>query len=288
MPRRERAKSDGDVPRARPIWSGSLSFGLVTVPVELYAAQRDAHVPLRMLSAGGAPLARQYVSAKTGKPLESDEIVRGFEVAKDRFVVVTDEELEALAPRRSRDIDIQRFVSRGDIDPAWFVRAYYLVPAGEHAKAYRLLAEILEASERAAIATFVMRERAYAVAIFADAGVLRAQTLRFAEELRTPESLGLPKPGKVEAASLRRAKKALAGLERASLDPKELRDEEPERLLAFARTKRKRGEDVVEVPAEESDGGAEVVDLMALLKARLAGKAGSRAPRRRKAAARRR
>jgi DNA end-binding protein Ku len=201
---------------------------------------------------------------------------------------VTDEELEALAPRRSRDIDIKRFVPRGDIDPAWFVRAYYLVPAGAQAKAYRLLAEILEASERAAIATFVMRERAYAVAIFADAGVLRAETLRFAEELRTPESLGLPRPGKVEAASLRRAKKALAGLEKPSLDPKELRDDEPEKLLAFARSKRKRGEDVVKVAAEEADGGAEVVDLMALLKERLGGKGGSRARARRKATAKRR
>jgi DNA end-binding protein Ku len=287
VPRRERAPAEEGA-RARPVWSGSLSFGLVTVPVELYAAQRDARVHLRMLSAEGAPLARRYVSSKSGKPLDAGEIVRGYEVAKGRFVVVTDEELEALAPRRSRDIDVSRFVPRAAIDPAWFVRAYYLVPAGEHTKAYRLLAEILEDGERAALATFVMRERAYAVAIFADGGVLRAETLRFADELRTPESLGLPKPGKVEAARLRRAKKALAGLEKAALDPRELRDDEPEKLLAFARAKRKRGEGVVEVPSEEEDAGAEVVDLMALLKERLGQKRAPRAPRRRPASRRRR
>ena len=280
MPRRERAEEEG--PRARPVWSGSLTFGLVSVPVELYAAQRDAHVPLRMLSARGAPLARQYVSAKTGKPLEADEIVRGYEVAKGKFVVVTDAELGALAPRRSRDIEIQRFVPRDAIDPAYFVRAYYLVPASEQTKAYRLLAEILEETGRAAIATFVMRERAYAVAVFANGGILRAETLRFADELRTPASLGLPKPGPVAAAQVRRAKKALDALAKPSLDPRELRDDEPERLLAFARAKRKRGEDVVEVAAEKEEGGAEVVDLMALLKERLGrARTGRRAPRRR-------
>ena len=156
------------------------------------------------------------------------------------------------------------------------------MPASEQTKAYRLLAEILEETGRAAIATFVMRERAYAVAIFADGGILRAETLRFADELRTPESLGLAKPGRVAAAQVRRAKKALEALAKPSLDPRELRDDEPERLLAFARAKRKRGEDVVEVPAEKEDGGAEVVDLMALLKERLGRtRTEGRAPRRR-------
>jgi len=127
-----------------------------------------------------------------------------------------------------------------------------------------------------------MRERAYAVAIFADGGILRAETLRFGDELRSPESLGLPKPGRVAAAQVRRAKKALDALAKPSLDPRELRDDEPERLLAFARAKQKRGEDVVEVPAEKEDGGAEVIDLMALLKERLGrARTAARAPRRR-------
>jgi len=274
VPQRESATSG-----ARPVWSGSLSFGLVTVPVELHSAQRGGGVPLRMLSRDGTPLAREYVCPKDEKPLAPDEIVRGYEVATDEFVVVSDDELAALAPRRSRDIELQRFVDRSEIDPVYFVRAYYLVPTGEQTKAYRLLAEIMEQTNRAAIASFVMRDQAYAIAIFADGGVLRGATLRFADELRTPETLGLPEASRVDAARVRAAEKAIAALAERQLSEDELRDEGSERLLALARKKRERGEDVVEVPEEaeaRSDAeGGEVIDLMALLKARLGASGGS-------------
>jgi DNA end-binding protein Ku len=276
------AASDA-APVARPVWSGSLSFGLVSVPVQLYSAQRASGVPLRMLGPDGTPLARQYVCPKHEKALEADEIVRGYEVSKGKFVVVTDDELEALAPRRSRDIDLQRFVARGEIDPAYFVRTYYLVPGSEQTKPYRLLAEILEQSGRAGIGTFVMRDKAYPVAIFADSGILRAETLRFGDELRSPESIGLPRSRKVEAARVRKLEKAIEALEKATLAEAELRDEEPARLLELAREKRERGEDVVEVPvdgAEPDDGeGGEVIDLMSLLKERLAGRGAGRTKR---------
>ena len=268
MPQRK-----GDSPIGRPVWSGSLTFGLVSVPVDLYSARRGGGVGFRMLSPDGTPLVRQYVCPKDEKPLERDEIVRGFQVSQSRFVVVSDEELEALAPRRSRDIELQRFVERRAIDPAYFVRTYYLVPSGEQTKAYRLLAEIMEKEERAGIATFVMRERAYPVAIFADDGILRAETLRFADEVRTPESLALPKAARPDAARVRAIEKATAALAKNRLAARELRDEEPHRLLALARKKRARGEDVVEVPEEAAEGaeerGADVIDLVALLKQRL-------------------
>jgi DNA end-binding protein Ku len=284
----------------RPIWSGSLSFGLVSVPVELHSAQRGDAVPLRMLASDGAPLAREYVCPKEQKPLARDEIVRGYEVKPGRFVVVEDEELAALAPRRSRDIELQRFVPRAEVDPAYFERAYYLVPVGERTKAYHLLAEIMEETGRAGIATFVMREHAHAIAIFADGGILRGVTLRFADELRTPESLGLPKPPKLAAATVRTWEKAVAGLAKPALAADELGDDSAQRLLALARAKRERGEDVVEAPpgAESGHEGGEVIDLMALLKERLGVRArGSRKgprrarpsakPRRRRARARR-
>jgi DNA end-binding protein Ku len=269
-------------PVGRPVWSGSLSFGLVSVPVELYSAQRSGGVPMRMLSPDGIPLARQYVCPKDERPLDRDEIVRGYAVSKNRFVVVSDEELEALAPRRSRDIELRRFVDRREIDPAYFVRTYYLVPAGEQTKAYRLLAEIMEHQGCAGIASFVMRERAYPVAIFAESGILRAQTLRFADELRAPEALALPRAAKRDASRARAVAKAVAALERKELATRELRDEEPERLLALARKKRASGEDVVEVPEDtEAAGekGAEVIDLVALLKQRL-GSRSAHGPRR--------
>jgi DNA end-binding protein Ku len=236
-----------------------------------------------MLTADGVPLARQYVCPKDGKVLSDDEIVRGFETAKDEFVVVTDDELEALAPRRSRDIELARFVERSQLDPAYFVRSYFLVPAGEQTKAYRLLASVMEQRERAAIGSFVMREKAYAVAVFADAGVLRAETLRFAEELRSADALGLPKPTAADRARARKLEKALASLERAKLDPDELRDDADARLLALAREKRERGEDVVESPeaaaATEEPEDGEVIDLMALLRDRMRGRTGETKPK---------
>ena len=257
----------------RPVWSGSLTFGLVSVPVELYSAQRSAGVSFRMLAPDGTPLARQYVCPKDETPLDRDEIVRGFAVSQSRFVVVSDDELEALAPRRSRDIELRRFVDRREIDPAYFVRTYYLVPAGEQTKAYRLLAEIMEQQGRAGIATFVMRERAYPVAIFAEQGILRAETLRFADEIRTPESLALPKAAKPDPARVRAIGKAVSALAREDLAARELRDEEPERLLALAKKKRLRGQDVVEVSEDRDEDaqerGADVIDLVALLKQRL-------------------
>ena len=269
-----RADAENDIGAVgRPVWSGSLTFGLVSVPVELYSAQRSAGVSFRMLAPDGTPLARQYVCPKDETPLDRDEIVRGFPVSKSRFVVVSDDELEALAPRRSRDIELLRFVDRREIDPAYFVRTYYLVPAGEQTKAYRLLAEIMEQQGRAGIATFVMRERAYPVAIFAEQGILRAETLRFADEIRTPESLALPKAAKPDPARVRAIGKAVSALAREDLAARELRDEEPERLLALAKKKRLRGQDVVEVSEDRDEDaqerGADVIDLVALLKQRL-------------------
>src|SRR5262249_3827435 len=146
----EKSGSDEQRLVGRPVWSGSLSFGLVTVPVDLYSAQRSTGVALRMLGPDGTPLARRYVCPKDEKPLDSEEIVRGYEVAKGRFVVVSDEELEALAPRSSRDIELKRFVEQDEIDPAYFVRTYFLVPR-DQTKAYRLLAEIMEQTGRAGI-----------------------------------------------------------------------------------------------------------------------------------------
>jgi DNA end-binding protein Ku len=258
-------------PLGRSLWSGSISFGLVTVPVELYSASRGAPAPLRMLGPEGRPLARQYVCPRDGEVVEADELERGYEVRDGEFVVVTDEELEALAPRRSREISLERFVPRRDVDPAYYERSYFLVPGAEQTKAYRLLAEAMEASERAGIAEFVMRGKPYAVAIFAERGILRAETLRFGDEVRSPRDLGLPAPGKPAAAKVKAMTKRVRELAEPSLDEAELRDDEAERLLALARRKHERGEDVVEAPAPpaEDEEGGEVIDLMALLRERL-------------------
>src|SRR5437763_2648581 len=203
---RKQTKDDSDsVARsARPFWSGTLTFGLVSVPVELYPGNRTNRAPLRMLGPENEPLARRYYSEKTGDDLGADDMVRGYEIDKDKYVVVTDEELERLAPEQSRDIDLRRFVDLESIPPIYFDRSYFLAPAEGSEKAYRLLVDTMEESDLAGIATFVMRGKEYLVAIFPENGILRAETMRFSDELRSPKQVGLPEKKHVPAAAVKK------------------------------------------------------------------------------------
>ncbi len=187
----------------RPFWSGVITFGLVSIPVNLLPANRQTRVSLRMLSPEGHPLSRRYYAPATGRELTDQQMVRGYEIEKDEYVVVTDEELERLAPERSRAIDLRQFVDAEQIPPLYFERAYFLVPGEASEKAYRLLATVMEKTKRAGIATFVMRGKEYLVAILAENGILRAETLRFSDEIRSPKDLGLPENGKGTAGTLR-------------------------------------------------------------------------------------
>src|SRR5690606_34281326 len=152
-----------------------------------------------------------------------------------------------LAPERTRDIDLRLFVKASDIDPIHFERAYYLTPAGDSTKAYRLLARVMEDSDRAGIATFVMRGKEYLVAILAENGILRAETLRFAEEVRSPETVGLPDPVDVKLAEIRKIEKQIDKLAKPSLDTRELVDKSDDRLLKLVKEKVKAGKDVFHV-----------------------------------------
>src|ERR1044071_3143534 len=130
-PKRKRASADDEstTRMARPFWSGTLTFGLVSVPVDLYPGNRTNRAPLRMLGPNGEPLSRRYFSQKTGRELDDDEMIRGYEIDKGKYVVVTDEELERLAPESSRDIDLRRFVELQTIPPPYFDRSYFLAPS---------------------------------------------------------------------------------------------------------------------------------------------------------------
>jgi DNA end-binding protein Ku len=264
----------------RPFWSGTITFGLVTVPVALYSAIRSGGVALKMIGPDEAPVRRRYVCSKDGKVLDADDIVRGYELEKGKFVVVTDDELEAVEPRKSREIDLQLFVDRGEIDPLYYNRAYFLVPTGGANKAYRLLAEVMEKKDQAGIATFVMRAKEYLVAIIAENGILRAETLRFADEIRKPDDVGLPAPVKPPAAEVKKLEEQIA--KRAKkLDLHEFLDDYTERLEKLVAQKEKKKEDVVRAPAasreDDDEGGGEVVDLLAVLSRSLGGKVPSRA-----------
>ncbi|MGR4069463.1 non-homologous end joining protein Ku [Billgrantia sp. C5P2] len=259
----------------RPLWSGTITFGLVSLPVNLYPANRPKPVSLRMVDRDGTPLARRYFCEKEERVLDYDELIRGYEVEKNEFVVVEDGELESLAPEKSQEIDLKRFVGLDEIDPMYFQRAYFMTPDKGVTKAYRLLAESMEASERAGIATFVMRGKEYLVAIIAEKGILRAETLRFAEELRAPEEIDLPEAAKPDRERVKAMQKAIEALVEDDLEREALQDLQSQRIMARAEEKRSRGEDVITLgkedePDVEPEQGGEVIDLMQVLKQSLA------------------
>jgi DNA end-binding protein Ku len=257
-----------DSPSARPFWSGTITFGLVSIPVALYAATRTSRVSLRMLSPDGTPLKRRYYSAATGKDLDADDIVRGYEVEKNRWVTVTDDELERLAPEKSRDIDLRRFVKDSQIPRLYFERGYFLAPSGGSVKAYRLLAETMQQTGRAGIATFVMRGKEYLIAILAENGYLRAETLRFAEEVRSPEDIGLPAKPKITKRSVQQFEKLIGAKEADELPREELKNKRNEKLLALVEKKQAKKEDVIG-HARAAEEEPDVVDILSLLQQRL-------------------
>jgi DNA end-binding protein Ku len=260
-------------PNPRSFWSGTLTFGLVSVPVDLFPAVRSRRTALRVLGPDDQPLVRRYVCSVDGKPLTRDDIVRGYENDDGSFTIVADEELDALAPRKSRDIDLRRFVKREEIPRQLLERPYVLAPAGESTKAYHLLAETMERAGKAGIATFVMRGKEYLAAIFAEGGTLRAVTMRFNSELRTPHDVGLPPVARAPAERRQEMERALAGLTADELDLKLLEDEYGGALLELAEAKRDADRDVVEIEEapEADEESAEIIDIMTVLKERMGG-----------------
>jgi DNA end-binding protein Ku len=227
-----------------------------------------------MLGPDGQPLARRYYSQKTEKELDADEIVRGYEIRPDKYVIITDEELERLAPEKTRDIDLKLFVPEDDIPPIYFERGYFLTPAAGSQKAYKLLAETMKKTGLAGVATFVMRGKEYLVAIFSDNGILRAELMRFADELRTPADIGLPKKTKVTTASVRKFEKLISARAKKQFSTTKLEDEQGEKLLKLVKKKKANRKNIVEVEAEaEPADDRKVVDLVAVLKKSLSAKA---------------
>jgi DNA end-binding protein Ku len=262
--------TDGES-RLRPFWSGTLTFGLVSIPVNLFPANQSSRAPLRMLGPAGEPLARKYYSEKTERDLDADQMVRGYEVTKGKYVVVTDEELERLAPEKTRDIDLKRFVKEALIPPLYFERGYFLTPAASSEKAYKLLVEAMEETGQAGIATFVMRGKENLVAIFADHGILRAETMRFPDEIRSPAEVGLPKKKKTTPAAVRKFETLIGKKSKATFSLTKLEDDQTERLLKLVKKKQAKPANVVRIESPERKEG-NVIDLVQLLKRSLSGK----------------
>ncbi|MFD0260160.1 Ku protein [Kitasatospora indigofera] len=172
----------------RPIWSGILSFGLVSVPVSLYSATEDHTVSFRQIQRGTSDRVRnKRVNERTGEEVPFAEIVKGVEIAEGEYVIVEPDELEQISPGRSKTIEITGFVDLDQVEPIFFDKTYYLGPKGkEYGKVYTLLRQALEKSNRAGIALFSMRGKEYLTAIRAEDGILTAHTMHFADEVRDP------------------------------------------------------------------------------------------------------
>ena len=224
-----------------------------------------------MLGPDGQPLARKYFAEKTGKDLDSDDTVRGYEIGENKFVIVTDEELERLAPEKTRDIDLKQFVPAGSIPPTYFERGYFLVPAAGSQKAYKLLAGTMEKSGLAGIATFVMRGKEYLIAIFSDNGILRAETMRFADELRSPSEVGLPKKKAAPKAAVQKFEKIIANKSKKQFSPNKLADKQTDSLLKLVKKKQSKRGNVVKVE-DEMETDHKVIDLVQVLKKSLGAK----------------
>ena len=255
----------------RAFWSGTITWGLVSIPVDLFSAIRGRQTSMKMVDTKGRPLGREYFSEKDDH-LDQEELVRGFKTDDGEMVVVTDEELQSIAPEMTRDIELRMFVPREDIPPPYFNRPYFLAPSGKSQKAYQLLARTMSEMGRVGIGTFVMRGKQYLVAILSEGNLLRAETLRFAAELRSPKDIGLPKRPKLAKKDAKRFSDAIESLTRDELDMDELSDDYAAALRDLAEKKAKKGKDVVDPRGEsedEEEGGAEVIDLMKILKQRL-------------------
>jgi DNA end-binding protein Ku len=256
---------------ARAIWSGSISFGLLNVPVKLYSAVSRKNVSFRELrESDGSRIRHKRVAEADGDEVAYEKIVKGYEIAPEQYVVLTRDELEELDPKKTRAIEIQDFVDLDEIDPIYFDHPYYLGPDKGAEKAYALLVKAMSDSKKVAIARFVLRNRESLAAIRPAGKVLTMATMRFADEVVSPEDLGdvMPENGhKLAKREVEMAQQLIDSLS-TDFDPDKYRDEYREELLALIERKAK-GEAMVESVSEEPKP-TKAPDLMAALEESLA------------------
>jgi DNA end-binding protein Ku len=245
------------------IWSGTISFSLVAIPVQLVKAVEPGRISFRLLhSKDYSPLSRRMFCPKEEKIVPPDEIIRGYEIGPDRYILITDEELESVSPERSRTIEIVEFIDAAEVDPIYYDHPYYLVPAKGGEKAYRLLVEVMRRTAKAGLAKFVLGEREYLVALKSTQGALSLITLRYSEEILSDEGIVLGE-GPIDAEEKTRLKKIIKGMT-ADFNPDKYADERREKLVNLLK-KKARYQAPVEAPAlgEEEEEGP--IDLIAAL-----------------------
>ncbi|MBX3227866.1 MAG: Ku protein [Labilithrix sp.] len=254
----------------RSIWTGSISFGLLQIPVSLYTAEsRQESLHFRMLDKKDlAPIRFERVSSSTGKPVAWKDIVKGFEIEKDSYVVVEPEDFAKANVKATQTIDIQDFVPVDRIDPVYFETPYYVVPQKRAAKAYVLLREALQKKNAAAIATFVLRTRAHLVAVMPAGDALLLEVLRFGHELKDVNDMPLPSKTDEEAITAREVAMASLLIDgmMTDWDPKKYKDAYYRDVMKIIEEKAKKGEAKERHAKVTGTVAHDVVDLLDLLK----------------------
>lgn len=254
----------------RPLWKGTVSFGLVSVPVELWSAIRDQQFRFREVHVtDGSPVKHVKYCAAEDKPVDPSEVGRAYEVEKGKLIPITDEELDDLAPEKTQTIEIQNFVPREQVDPIRFDHPYYMIPGNDSVgtlRAYRLLVEAMTEGDLLAMGTFVMRSREYLAAIRVRGEALALSTMHFPAEIRPTDAV----PGPEEEAAADSVKDAVSIIEELSTEwePDSYTDHYRARLKRVIDSKRKGKK--VKAPVTKEPAPTAAPDLMAALKETLA------------------
>jgi DNA end-binding protein Ku len=252
---------------ARSLWTGSLSFGLVNVPVSLVSAVRDRDLHFRQLhEKDGAPIEVQRWCEKEDVEVPYEEITHGYELEDGGQVIVSDLELQAIEPRKTRTIDVEQFVDLADVDPIYFDHPYFLVPAAEDdgsKRAYRLLTELMSQTERAALGTLVMRTKEYLALVRARGGALTLTTMLFADEVRATKGVDAA-TGKAHKPTPKQLDAAVSVIEAlgAEWDPDNYKDRYRDRLRKVVERKRKGAKIVIPEPREEPEPAPDLMEAL--------------------------
>jgi len=255
---------------ARPIAAGTISFGLVSIPIKIYAASdASSGVSFNMLHGkDSARLKQQYICTKDGEVVPRDQMVKGYEFAKDRYVTFTPEELKALEEQSTQSVEVVEFVPITKVDPVYFERTYYVGPDKGGAKAYALLSEVMKATGRVALARYAARGKMYLVMLRPFEGGIVMQQLLYADEVRPFSEVPL-EPAEVNSKELDLAKLLVDQRAVEKFQPETYEDDVKKRVLGLIQ-KKVEGQDISVVPAEQT--GGQIIDLMEALKASLSKK----------------
>lgn len=260
---------------ARAIWKGSLAFGLVNIPVELFSAVRDHRPKFRLLHAKDeSPVQYERVCQTEGKPVAWEDLVKGYEYAKGQFVVLTKDDFKTAAVEKTKTIDILDFVDPDQIDERYFETPYYVQPTKGAERAYAVLREGIRESGRVGIAKIILREAQHIAAVEPIDDALVLTMMRFADELADLKDFRFPRKGDVRPAELKMARQLIDTLA-ADWDPTKYTDEYQQNLMRVIQARLKGKRPHLEAP-DQGPKKAEVVDLMARLRASLEGKSAGR------------